>query len=96
MNKTVLPVDAKYLPKNGQTSIIYYKNKEICVINQEGNYYAIDNLCPHAGASLGIGRIDGDEILCPLHEFRFNFKNGLCSVERFKTSCYIVEKKNND
>jgi len=87
----VIKVDPKYLPKEGQTTIFYYQNQEICIINQEGNYYGIDNLCPHAGASLGLGAIKGDEILCPLHEFRFNFKNGKCSVERFETSCYKIE-----
>ena len=42
---------------------------------------AIENVCPHAGASLAEGVLDGDDVLCPLHGFRFDVTTGACSTD---------------
>lgn len=87
--KLIIP--QKYIPKEGQ-STIYIKNKEeYCIVQLNGKIYAMDNLCPHQGASMGMGDIVGDEIICPLHQYRFNIKNGSCNIERFKLQKYEVE-----
>jgi nitrite reductase (NADH) small subunit len=42
-----------------------------------GEYYAIDDLCPHMGASLGAGYLDGDgTVTCPWHAWRFRVRDG--------------------
>jgi nitrite reductase (NADH) small subunit len=51
----------------------------------------MDNLCPHQGASMGLGEIKGEEIICPLHQYRFNIKDGSCNIERFQLEKYEVE-----
>ena len=43
---------------------------------QDGNYYALDDECPHEVASLAEGWIEGHEIECPLHSSRFCLENG--------------------
>ncbi|MCS5490765.1 Rieske (2Fe-2S) protein [Algoriphagus limi] len=51
--------------------------KEIGVIRIEEEFFAFDPSCPHRGASLLQGRINGSgEIICPLHEYRFELKTG--------------------
>jgi ferredoxin-nitrite reductase len=54
---------------------------EIAVFRVGGTVCAIANQCPHAGASLAEGLVEGDEVLCPLHGHRFNLKTGACSTD---------------
>ena len=89
-NKT-LKVPRRYIPKEGQSSIYIHSKQEYCIVNLEGELHAIDNLCPHQSASLGLGEIKGDEIICPLHQYRFNLKTGACNIEKYGVSRYTVE-----
>jgi nitrite reductase (NADH) small subunit/3-phenylpropionate/trans-cinnamate dioxygenase ferredoxin subunit len=64
----------------------------VAVFHQAGNYFAIDDLCPHMGASLGAGYLDEEGIVvCPWHAWRFCIKSGKwadnprLSVDRFDT-----------
>ncbi len=50
--------------------------KEILVANIEGNYYAMNNICSHAGAELHEGTLEGKELTCPWHAARWNLENG--------------------
>lgn len=44
--------------------------------NVDGEFYAVDNNCPHNGGSLAKGRLVGREIECPLHQWRWDLKSG--------------------
>ena len=49
----------------------------IAVFLQGGQYFAIDDLCPHMGASLGAGYLDEDGVVtCPWHAWRFCVRDG--------------------
>jgi nitrite reductase/ring-hydroxylating ferredoxin subunit len=50
--------------------------KEVLVANVEGKYYAASDRCPHANASLSMGKLDGTTAVCPLHFARFNIITG--------------------
>ncbi len=41
-----------------------------------GRYYAIDDVCPHMGASLSEGEIEGGVVTCPWHAWRFRVADG--------------------
>lgn len=49
----------------------------IAVFLRDGTYYAINDCCPHMGASLSTGYVDGDDVVCPWHAWKFCIKNGL-------------------
>lgn len=56
---------------------VLIKRHPIAVFNIEGEYYAIDDTCSHADASLAAGRIvDGCKVACPLHGALFDIKSG--------------------
>ena len=57
----------------GKSAIIEVGGKEIALFNYKGNFYAIDNTCPHRGSPLGEGRIEEGILICPGHEWRFEF-----------------------
>ena len=61
---------------DGEGIVVEIEGRPIAVFNKDGEYFATDDTCPHQGGSLGQGEIDGDEIVCPWHEWRFNIKNG--------------------
>ncbi len=48
----------------------------IAIFDLGGNYYAIENTCPHRGGPLAEGKMDGEEVICPWHGARFNIKTG--------------------
>lgn len=49
----------------------------IAVFLQGGQYYAIDDLCPHMGASLSAGHLDEQgTVTCPWHAWRFRVTDG--------------------
>ena len=62
----------------GKSAIIEVGDKEIALFNYKGDFYAIDNTCPHKGSPLGEGRIEEGILICPNHEWRFELKSGWC------------------
>ena len=50
--------------------------KEVVVTKLDGNYYAIDNICTHAGAELHEGQLDNNELTCPWHGAKWDIKTG--------------------
>ena len=49
----------------------------VAVFQQNGSYHAIDDLCPHMGASLGAGYLDSVGLVtCPWHAWRFCVRDG--------------------
>jgi NAD(P)H-dependent nitrite reductase small subunit len=55
--------------------------KKIGIYQIDDEYYAIDDICPHAYALLSQGFVDEDEVECPLHNAVFNIKTGKCIKE---------------
>ena len=47
------------------------KHGELAVSFKDGKFGAISNACNHVGGPLGDGRLDGDYIICPWHNWNF-------------------------
>ncbi len=43
-----------------------------------GNVFAVADRCPHKGGPLADGMLAGDQVVCPLHAFRFDPTTGGC------------------
>jgi 3-phenylpropionate/trans-cinnamate dioxygenase ferredoxin subunit len=41
-----------------------------------GAYHAVEDTCPHRGASLTEGECEGAEVICPWHGARFDLTTG--------------------
>lgn len=50
--------------------------RELALYRVAGQVYATDNLCTHGRARLCDGFLDGFEIECPLHQGRFDIRDG--------------------
>ena len=50
--------------------------KAVAVFNVEGHACVIADTCPHAGGSLGLGRLNGQVVTCPVHGMKFDVTTG--------------------
>jgi naphthalene 1,2-dioxygenase system ferredoxin subunit len=51
-------------------------DREIVLVDVGGEVFAFDGICTHALGYLDQGELDGYEVLCPLHEGRFDVRTG--------------------
>ena len=62
----------------GQGRTVHVRGREFAVFNLDGEFYAIDNTCPHKGGPLGAGTLEDEQVFCPLHGWAFDVKSGGC------------------
>lgn len=63
----------------------------IAVFNDGGTFFAIDDMCPHMGASLADGHLEDSAVACPWHGWCFDVRDGSwCDNRRLKTDCFEV------
>ncbi|NOX56490.1 MAG: Rieske 2Fe-2S domain-containing protein [Planctomycetes bacterium] len=48
----------------------------VAVFCVDGEYWAIDDVCPHQGASLAGGTVEGGSVVCPWHAWKFCIRRG--------------------
>jgi len=65
----------------GRGKALTVNGTEAAVFKLGGRLYAIQSWCPHAGAALAEGAIDGSEVVCPAHGYRFDVTTGACSTD---------------
>lgn len=62
---------------DGEGASFQVGDRLVAVFNHRGQYLAIDDLCPHMGASLGAGYLDQEGVVtCPWHAWRFQVCDG--------------------
>jgi len=60
----------------GDYEIVDIDDVEIAVINCDGEFYAIEDVCTHDGGVLTGGEIEDCQIECPRHGARFDIATG--------------------
>lgn len=64
----------------------------VAVFRKAEGWYAIDDMCPHMGASLAEGHFENDTVTCPWHAWRFCVKDGTWEDNpRTKVDCFEVK-----
>jgi 3-phenylpropionate/trans-cinnamate dioxygenase ferredoxin subunit len=63
----------------GETMTVSVDGFPVCVANIEGEYFAVQNLCPHQGTTLGGRPVEENcFISCPQHSSRYDLRTGQC------------------
>ena len=80
----------------GRTRLCRVGEQAVCLYNVDGTIHATDDLCTHGLASLADGYLEGDEIVCPLHDGRFCVRTGKatgapCTVDVKSYSVMVKE-----
>ena len=65
----------------GGCKLVTVNGADVAVFRRQDRLYAIQNRCPHEGGGLGGGTLDGEDVICPLHGYRFNLETGACSTD---------------
>ncbi|MCC7104249.1 MAG: Rieske 2Fe-2S domain-containing protein [Chloroflexi bacterium] len=60
----------------GRMYWVQIDRREIVLVNLDGELYAIDNLCLHAGGPLDRGKLEGGCIVCPWHGWKWDPRTG--------------------
>jgi len=61
---------------SGEKKIVEVDGIEVVVVNLDGEFFAIEDVCTHDGGPLGEGELDGDQLICPWHGARFDVRTG--------------------
>jgi 3-phenylpropionate/trans-cinnamate dioxygenase ferredoxin subunit len=60
----------------GQKKIVEVDGVLVVLVNLDGEFYAIEDVCTHDGGPLGEGELEGHELICPRHGARFDVRTG--------------------
>jgi nitrite reductase (NADH) small subunit/3-phenylpropionate/trans-cinnamate dioxygenase ferredoxin subunit len=52
------------------------KGRLVALFLDKETVYAMDDMCPHMGASLGAGHVCNGLVVCPWHGWRFRINDG--------------------
>lgn len=63
------------VPPGGAVRVMLL-GKAIALFDVGGQLYAVADRCPHAGAPLSEGKVEGDVVICPRHGRRYDLKTG--------------------
>jgi sulfite reductase beta subunit-like hemoprotein/nitrite reductase/ring-hydroxylating ferredoxin subunit len=67
--------------QEGAAKLVRLKGEEMAIFKSGGQLYGVQNNCPHEGGQLCNGWIEAGEVVCPLHGYKFDLKNGACSTD---------------
>ncbi len=67
--------------QEGSAKLVRVRNEEVAVFKYQGRLCALQNNCPHEGGQLAMGWLEGGEVVCPLHGYKFDLKTGACSTD---------------
>ena len=85
--------------QSGNMKKVSVDSRDILIVNVNGNYFACDDTCTHAGASLSEGSIENSTVTCGWHGAQFSCETG--KMEKFpakitdlKSYTVVVESEN--
>lgn len=80
-----------------KVDVFVLKGERICIAKGKEGYYAVQERCPHNGASLSQGFCTEEgEIVCPVHRYKFDLKTGRATAGgSFALKKYPLEIKEN-
>lgn len=80
---------AKEILIEREPRLVKFRERTICVVLLNEQIIAFDNNCPHMGHTLHQGNVNYlNEIVCPLHTYRFNLVNGEEAEQRCSSLKY--------
>ncbi|MBS1917831.1 MAG: Rieske 2Fe-2S domain-containing protein [Bacteroidetes bacterium] len=87
--------EAAFNWQQNNMTVIETGSRKICIAKFRNTIFAFADKCPHSGGILNDGYIDmSGNVVCPVHHYKFNIKNGLnSSGEGYKLKTYPVTIK---
>ncbi|MFJ3107107.1 Rieske (2Fe-2S) protein [Pseudomonas putida] len=93
MNRRIA-LSPRQLPERNGRVLLACEGRSVALFNVADTLYAIDDSCPHQGASLCGGRLEGRVIQCCAHGLRFDLASGyLINSKALKVASYPIEQQ---
>lgn len=85
-------VPQEKIPTSGARAFLKVDEKFLVLFNINEQFYAIDDSCPHQGASLFSGKLEGKALQCCAHGLKFDLESGyMLNSTHLKMTSYLVE-----
>ena len=90
MSRVEIP--SAQIPVPGARGRVRLAGHDVALFNIEGTLYAIADSCPHQGASLAAGVLNGRQVQCRAHGLRFDLATGMMpGTSGFGVRAYAIE-----
>ncbi len=84
------------IPEGG-AKIVTLGERQLAVFCDGGEYYALENACPHMGAPLALGDVRDGMVVCDRHLWRFRLRDGVCpDAPELKAETFDVRVKGDE
>jgi nitrite reductase (NADH) small subunit len=88
---------ASELPLTDEAKEFPCGEKAICIANVNGEFSAMDNVCPHRGGPRGQGMIERGKVVCPGHAWAWDPKTGEAVQDsKMKVAVYPLKIEGGD
>jgi len=85
-------VPPERLPPPGGRALLRMGGRCVVLFRVDEEYLAIDDSCPHQGASLAGGKLEGGGVQCPAHGLRFDLRSGcLRNAPQLRIPIYPID-----
>ena len=61
---------------SGETREFVAGERIVAIAHVDGQFFALDGICPHQGGPLGKGYLTGRTLTCPWHGWQFDVSTG--------------------
>gem|GEM_PF-122028 len=83
--------------EEGEGTAVAVKERMVALFRQNDQYFAIDDFCPHMGASLASGYLENGVVTCPWHAWRFCIHDGKwCDNPKISIDSFPVRVVNDE
>lgn len=81
----------------GKAAAFPVRGHMVAVFHIDGQYYALNDFCPHMGSALHDGHIEDGVVTCAWHAWRFKISDGTwCDNPVIKTDSYEVRVQSDE
>jgi len=83
-----IPIAAATDIPPGEAREFVAAGRMIALFHVDGEFHALDGICPHQGGPLGKGAVSGCTITCPWHGWQYDVRTG-----QHKTIASLVHER---
>ena len=65
---------------DGQSKVLNIDGNAVVLFRVKDDYFAISNTCLHRGGPLGEGELNGYEVTCPWHGWKYDVRTGSFTI----------------
>jgi len=76
--------------REGRGRSVAANGRRVALFRVGAQVHALDDSCPHAGASLAGGRVQGGMLACPAHGLAFELRSGCMRAGTLAVRTYAV------